>query len=63
MDSTWSRFHPGDASQQANTIFMMFFPKSALFTLQDIEEDSSFIPTMPDHMFQQESRRIWKITP
>jgi hypothetical protein len=36
--STWSKFYPGDASGQANTILTTFFPKSALFTLQEIEE-------------------------
>jgi hypothetical protein len=39
IDSTWSRFCPEDASGQANTSLITLFPKSALFTLQEIEEN------------------------
>jgi hypothetical protein len=60
IDSMWSRFCPEDASGQADTILITFFSKSALFTLQEIEESESFTPTTRGHMSQQESSSTWK---
>jgi hypothetical protein len=56
------KISPEDASRQAKTILIIFFPKSALFTLQEIEENRSCIPTMSVRISQQESNSIWKIT-
>jgi hypothetical protein len=53
MDSTWYLFYRKDRSGPANAILIRFFPKYALFVMQDMVGNSWYTPTMPGHMSQK----------
>jgi hypothetical protein len=63
MDSTWYLFYRKDKSEPAIIIILItFFPKYALFVMQEIVGNQWYTPTIPGHTSPKESSNISKIT-